>query len=186
MTAPGFTEAQPMLIFFWPCFTLVGLTTCSIQSSSRESSRQHKPRSESQQSRGMCGHHWFHGVSLSPQALFKITKVAAERFWTFVSLWFLLRLHYRCHEHSPQKLPNNDPRNSRGRRPQEVETSMRSLCPEISLFRQLDFALFRQFQLLYLVDDEGPEAHLRIADWPVTPSLLRPLCLCLHLHLLSL
>ena len=109
VTAPGFTEAQPMLIFFWPCFTLLGLSTCSIQSSSRESSRQHKPRSESQQSRGIGGHHWFHGVSLSTQALFKITKVAADRFWTFVSLWFLLRLHSRCHKHSPQKLPASDP-----------------------------------------------------------------------------
>ena len=55
---------------------------------------------------------------------------------------------------------------------------MRSLCPEFSLFRQLDFAIFRWFQLLRLIEEEGPEAHLRDADWPVTPSLVEPLCLC--------
>ena len=70
VTAPGFTEAQPMLIFFWPCFTLLGLSTCSIQSSSRESSRQHTPRLESQWSRDSCGYHWVHGSYLSTQALF--------------------------------------------------------------------------------------------------------------------
>ena len=59
-----------MLIFFLPCFTLLGLSTCSIQSSSRESSRQHTPRSESQWSRDSCGYHWVHGSSLSTQALF--------------------------------------------------------------------------------------------------------------------
>ena len=32
--------------------------------------------------------------------------------------------------------------------------------------------------ILVPLDDEGPEARLRITDWPVTPSLVGPLCLC--------
>ena len=34
----------------------------------------------------------------------------------------------------------------------------------------------RCLQVLRLIEEEGPEAHLRDADWPVPPSFSRGLC----------
>ena len=55
VTAPGFTEAQPMLIFHWPCLSLFELpTSIKSQGIQRESSQQSKPRSNSHSPGGMC------------------------------------------------------------------------------------------------------------------------------------
>ena len=55
VTAPGFTEAQPMLISRWPCLSLFELpTSIKSQGIQKESSQQSKPRSNSHSPGGMC------------------------------------------------------------------------------------------------------------------------------------
>ena len=54
--------------------------------------------------------HWFHGVSLSAQALFIFTKVAAQRFWTFVSLGFYSVFTTDSMNTAHQRLPASGPR----------------------------------------------------------------------------
>ena len=109
---------------------------------------------------------------------FHFTDLAADRFLTFIPLWFSLCFPSRGHEHRPEKFPNIDSRNSRGHRPQEVETSMRRLCPKFHSPDNMNLRNLHRSTLSILVplDDEGPGACLRITDSPVTPSLVEPLC----------
>ena len=105
VTAPGFTEAQPMLISRWPCLSLFELpTSIRSQGIQRESSQQNTPRSESQWSRDSCGYHWVHGSYLSTQALFISQNWPRADF----RLLFLFGFHFV----SPPEAMNTDQKSS--------------------------------------------------------------------------
>ena len=40
----------------------------------------------------------------------------------------------------------------------------------------MKICISRCYKVLRLIEEEGPEAHLRDADWPVPPSFSRGLC----------